>query len=84
MSGLKMVVFTKELMSQSLEQFIGIEPATSSELQECTDASLVCTTSSDSLHNVIDGKRLTQPAHRKDFKILTYSRFRSYFISVFK
>ena len=40
-----------------------------------------CTKKTYSLHSVIDGKRLTQSAHRKDFKILTYSRFRSYFIS---
>ena len=51
MHRLKMVVFTKELMSQSLEQFLGAGPATSSELQERTDASLVCTSSSEPLND---------------------------------
>ena len=51
MRRLKMVVFTKELMSQSLEQFLGAGPATSSELQERTDASLVCTSSSEPLND---------------------------------
>ena len=41
MRRLKMVVFTKELMSQNLEQFLGARLATSSELQERTDTSLV-------------------------------------------
>ena len=46
-----MAVFTKELISQSLEQFLGAEPATSSELQERTDASLVCISSSEPLND---------------------------------
>ena len=42
-----MVVFTKELISQRLEKFLGAESATSSELQERTDTSLVYTTLSE-------------------------------------
>ena len=51
MCRLKMVVFTKELMSQSLEQFPGVGPATFSELQERTNASLVCTSSLEPPNN---------------------------------
>ena len=51
MCRFKMAVFTKELMSQSLEQFFGAGPATSSELQEHTDAFLVCTSSSEPLND---------------------------------
>ena len=46
-----MVVFTKELISQSLAQLLGAGSATSSELQERTDASLVCTSSSEPLND---------------------------------
>ena len=46
-----MLVCTKELMSQSLEQFLGAGLATSSELQERTDASLVYTSSSEPLND---------------------------------
>ena len=38
-------------MSQSLEQFVRAGPAASSELQERTDASLVCTSTSEPLND---------------------------------
>ena len=68
-----MVVFTKELMSQSLEQFLGAGSVTSSELQERTDTSLVYPSSSEPLNDA-DTETSVQNATDIDEGILDCSK----------